>query len=48
MDIYAQAQMPATPTAQQRVVELMQSEKPALESKKMVNCSPKCFGTIKR
>ena len=35
MDIYAQAQMPAKRAAQQKVVELMRTEKPALEVKKM-------------
>ena len=42
MDIYAQAQMPAKRAAQQKVVELVRSEKPALEAKKWLNCSPKC------
>jgi hypothetical protein len=35
MDIYAQAQMPAKRAAQQKVVELVRTEKPALEAKKM-------------
>ena len=33
MDIYAQAQMPAKRAAQQKVVEMMRSEKSALEAK---------------
>lgn len=35
MDIYAQAQMPAKRAAQQKVVEMVRSEKPPLEAKKM-------------
>jgi hypothetical protein len=35
MDIYAQAQMPARRAAQQKVVEMVRSEKPPLEGKKM-------------
>jgi integrase len=35
MDIYAQAQMPAKRAAQQKVVEMMRSKKPALEAKMM-------------
>jgi integrase len=35
MDIYAQAQMPAKRAAQQKVVEMVRSEKPAPEAKKM-------------
>jgi len=35
MDIYAQAQMPAKRAAQQKVVEMVRSEKTAPEAKKM-------------
>jgi integrase len=35
MDIYAQAQMPAKRAAQQKVVEMVRSEKPTPEAKKM-------------
>jgi len=33
MDLYAQAQMPAKRAAHQKVVEMVRSEKPALEAK---------------
>jgi hypothetical protein len=35
MDIYAQAQMPAKRAAQQKVVEMVRTEKPLLEAKIM-------------
>jgi hypothetical protein len=35
MDIYAQAQMPAKRAAQQKVVEMVRSERPLLEVQKM-------------
>jgi site-specific recombinase XerD len=35
VDIYAQAQMPAKRAAQHKVVEMVRSEKPAPEAKKM-------------
>jgi hypothetical protein len=35
MDVYAQAQMPAKRAAQQKVVEMVRSEKPAREGKMM-------------
>jgi hypothetical protein len=35
MDIYAQAQMPAKRAAQQKVVEMVRSEKPPPGAKKM-------------
>jgi integrase len=42
MDIYAQAPMPAKRAAQQKVGEMVRSEKPPLEVKRWLNCSPNC------
>jgi integrase len=42
MDIYAQAQMPAKRAAQQKVVEMVRSEKSARRPKRWLNCSTKC------
>ena len=42
MDIYAQAQMPAKRAAQQKVVEMVRSEKTHRRPKRWLNCSTEC------